>query len=414
MSRWSIIGGCASLLVATLGCNAVPPAVDSGTGQWYHARVVLDSGDEVPFFLEIPADCSKAEATIANGEERIPIGCRRLGASLILDFPVYGTRLVADVDRDRRLSGYWARERADGTQQTMRFEARPVPTRDPGLRFPVQAPEAARDDLAGDVTGVWRITFEEYGLAKGLFDHTSPGVVRGTAEVPSQYGDLRFLAGNLRGTELSLSTFDGLHAFLLNATLAADGTMQGQFVSSEESRSTFVAERSEEFEAVDPLQQVRVTSPERQLNLKQLQDPTYAGKAVIVEVFGTWCPNCNDLAPFLAELHREHRADGLEILGLAYELSEQADYNRERLRAFNTKHGLDWEVIIADAPPNVLFAEASVELSPIEGVPVTIFLNRDRTVHAIYTGFLGPATGDAHSRTTALFRQLVAEILNGG
>ena len=32
-------------------------------------------------------------------------------------------------------------------------------------------------------------------------------------------------------------------------------------------------------------------------------------------------------------------------------------------------------------------------LSPIEGVPVTIFVKPDGTVHAVYTGFSGPATG---------------------
>ena len=50
-------------------------------------------------------------------------------------------------------------------------------------------------------------------------------------------------------------------------------------------------------------------------------------------------------------------------------------------------------------------------LSTIEGVPVTIFVNRDRTVHAIYTGFSGPATGEAYREARAQFHRLTAEIL---
>jgi hypothetical protein len=48
-----------------------------------------------------------------------------------------------------------------------------------------------------------------------------------------------------------------------------------------------------------------------------------------------------------------------------------------------------------------------------KGVPVTIFLNRDGTVHAIYRGFSGPATGEAHRKAKAEFERLTAEILDG-
>ena len=288
-----------------------------------------------------------------------------------------------------------------------------MPALDPTQRFPSDEVDSSGGGVQGDVSGNWRVEFDDAGLARGVFEQTPSGVVRGTAEVPSEYGDLRFLAGNLRGTELLLSTFDGQHAILLTATLAADGTMDGEIVSADDAWDFFFAVRSEEFETDDPLDRVRVISAEGQLDFEPLRDPRYADKAVIIEVFGTWCPNCNDLAPFLAELHREHQDDGLEILGVAYERSERNEYNRERLGAFNEKHGLDWEVVIADTPPAVLFSEASVDLSPIEGVPVTIFLNRDRAIHGIYAGFSGPATGAAHERAKATFRRLTREILAG-
>ena len=411
--RWSLAGVWITACVSTLGCDTPAPTSDPGALQWYHARVVLDGTDEVPFFIEIPESCDENPATIANGEERISVSCRRLDSSLILDFPVYATQVVADVDDTGNLSGYWAREEPDGAQETFDFDARPVPALDPTQRFTSDEFDLSGGGVQGDVSGTWRVEFDDAGLARGVFEQTPSGVVRGTAEVPSEYGDLRFLAGNLRGTELLLSTFDGQHAIRLTATLAADGTMDGEFVSADDAWDFFVAERSEEFETDDPLERVRVISAEGQLDLEPLRDPRYADKAVIIEVFGTWCPNCNDLAPLLAGLHREHQDDGLEILGVAYELSERDDYNRERLRAFNEKHGLDWEVVSADTPPEVLFSEASVDLSPIEGVPVTVFLNRDRSIHGIYAGFSGPATGAAHERAKATFRRLTREILAG-
>ena len=402
------------MLVASLGCDAALPATGGDARQWYRAHVTTASGDEVPFFLQLPTDCDADNAVIANGEERISVPCRRSGKRLALDFPVYDTSITAEGDQDGHLSGHW--RRGDGTAAPVSFEATPVQALAPRRRFATPAGDVDGGGAtpATDVAGVWRIEFETRGLAKGLFEQGPSGVVRGTADVPSEYGDLRFLAGNIRGTELSLSSFDGGYAALVEAHLEPDGTMRGTFICCDEPPDAFVAERTEAFDVVDPLQQVRVTSGETRLDYEPLLAPQYAGKAVILEIFGTWCPNCNDLAPLLAELYREHHDEGLEMLAVAYELSDSEAYNQERLAAYQAKYGLEWEVVSADAVPDELFAAGPAELSPIGGVPVTIFLNRDRTIRAIYAGFRGPATGAAHEEATATFRTLTRDILEQG
>lgn len=98
------------------------------------------------------------------------------------------------------------------------------------------------------------------------------------------------------------------------------------------------------------------------------------------------------------------------MLGIAYEISDDPSHNRDRLAAYRTKYGMDWEVIVASEAPDDLFG-GPARLSPIEGVPLTIFVNRDRTIHAIYAGFRGPATGATHDQTTETFRRLTREIL---
>jgi hypothetical protein len=67
--------------------------------------------------------------------------------------------------------------------------------------------------------------------------------------------------------------------------------------------------------------------------------------------------------------------------------------------------------MIPSVPPEELLAAGPARLSSISGVPVTIFFNRDRTIRAIYTGFLGPATGATHERAAATLRRLTNEIL---
>src|SRR4029434_7135656 len=104
-------------------------------------------------------------------------------------------------------------------------------------------PNGSRAADTVDVSGVWRMAFAGYGTSKGTFEQEPSGVVRGTIEVPSDYGDLRFLAGNLHGSELSLSTLDGAHGHLVRARLGANGSLQGELANTEGVRDTFAAER---------------------------------------------------------------------------------------------------------------------------------------------------------------------------
>ena len=247
--------------------------------------------------------------------------------------------------------------------------------------------------------------------AKGVFEQESSGVIRGTIDVPDDYGDLRFLAGEVEAGTLSLSTFDGGAASLLRGRVSDRGHVEGEIIKSYGLRERFTAEPSPAFEVVDPLQQIRVTSAARRLDFAPLFTERYRDKAVVIEIFGTWCATCNDLAPLLSALYRQHKDEGLEIVGLAYEFSHDAANSRERLDAYRARHRVEWEVVAADEDPATLLG-GPARLSPIEGVPVTIFLNRDRTIHAIYTGFRGPATGATYHETVATFRRLAREIVN--
>jgi hypothetical protein len=102
-------------------------------------------------------------------------------------------------------------------------------------------------------------------------------------------------------------------------------------------------------------------------------------------------------------------AEGLEVLSLAYEISER--YTRERVAAYKGRHGVSWEVLIPAGTPEELLSAGPATLTPIGGVPVTIFFNRNRTIRAIYTGFWGPATGPSHQKAIDTFRQLTRDIV---
>ncbi|HXV62486.1 MAG TPA: TlpA disulfide reductase family protein, partial [Vicinamibacteria bacterium] len=367
----------------------------SARAQWYRAELITEHGERIPFFLQLPENCETATATIVNGQESIPTSCERDESGFTLDFPVYETRIEARFveNGDGAAVGTWSHFIPTVGKGSTKFEARPVAEPDPRTRFAIGSDEAREPPV--DVSGIWRFEFDLYDLAKGVFHQEFTSVVTGTIEVPSEYGDMRFLAGNVFGRRMVLSTFDGRHAFLLEGRVGPDGTMHGEWVLDSRYWDPFVAERADDVELPDPLERVRVTSTETRLELEHLRSPKYVGKPVIVEIFGTWCPNCNDLAPVLVELHRKHRSEGLEIVGLAFEFEGDETANERRVLRFQEKHGAEWDIVIAEQSFEELVRDGLGGLTPIEGVPVTVFINRDGTIHAVYAGFSGPATGDA-------------------
>lgn len=409
--KWARTLVVAALTLTSWGCGAPRHPVEPAATQVYRAAVVTVAGDEIPFFLELPSNCNTEKAAVVNGKERIAVPCQRLASRFFLDFVVYGTRISAVVDDRGNLAGHWGHTGGGITGDRLPFVARPLARLDAGVRFARPTVDQAMSTATTGVAGIWRVEFASHGVGKAVFESAGTGVVQGTAEVPSEYGDLRFLAGNVYGSSLFLSTFDGAGGYLMRGQLAADGRMHGEFIGSGGTRDTFTAARSDDFEVVDPLQRVRVISSERRFDFAPLLNSRYAGKAVILELFGTWCSNCNDLAPLLTELYRQHHDEGLEILSVAYEISDDEIYRRERVAAYKAKHGVEWEVTIAADEPADLLAVGPAKISSISGVPVTIFLNRDRTIQAIYTGFWGPATGTTHEKAIATFQQLTKDIL---
>jgi len=400
-----------ALALTLSGCRSTVPQAASGR-QAFRGWVTTRAGDDIPFFVELPANCNLERAAILNGPERISLPCQRLGARVLLDFVVYGTRIAADIDNRGTLTGQWSHTGGHfGADDRVRFSAQPLDRLDPSLRFVPSDANPQAPTPGRDVSGIWRLEFAAREPAKAVLQMDGDRIVRGTAEVPFEYGDLRYLAGNLHGSSLWLSTFDGSSAYLLHGQLEGDDKITGELIRADGSRDAFTAVRSADFDVVDPLQRVRVTSPEKRLDLAPLLSPRYAGKAIIVELFGTWCSNCNDLAPLLAELYKAHHANGLEVLGVAFELSADEGFVRERVAEYKAAHGVEWDVITPAATLQELLSAGPAHLSAISGVPVTLFFNRDRTVRAIYTGFSGPATGASHQRAAATFRRLTKEIL---
>lgn len=237
-------------------------------------------------------------------------------------------------------------------------------------------------------------------------------------------GDFGTLEGRADGGRLVLTHFDGIRATRIEAVMQADGTLEGTLAAGVK----FRAAKQEKATALglpeppDPTRYIAVKDPTEAFRFRfqdldgkwvSTEDEKFAGKAMIVTITGSWCPNCHDEAPFLAELYKKYRAAGLEIVSLGFEYTGEAERDREQLRKFAKLHGAGWTFLLAGTTDDGEVLRKLPQIANFAVFPTTLFLGRDHRVKAIHAGFAGPANVEENRKLKAETEELVKEMLAG-
>jgi thiol-disulfide isomerase/thioredoxin len=380
----------------------------------YFARIDSPGGD-ISFGLVLEFDGKTLKkAEISNGSERIAISDFEFdGFHLILRFPHYNSEIVARAIDDRKaLLGSWAK-RSGRKETVMPFHANTA------------APPAESEDhvrtrhVPKDFAGRWKVKFESSDdPAVAIFD-VNDDSVEGT--ILTTTGDFRYLAGQVHSGRLRLSTFDGTHAFLFEATPDADGTLTGNFWSGDAWHETWTAKRDDAAELPDGFEQVHLLGqPEwSKLELFDVEGNSHSlgeensfGALTIINVFGSWCPNCHDEAPFLVELEKRYGRKGLKIIGLAFEASGEFETDVVQVNRYVQRHSVHYPVFFAGISDKQMATEKIGFIDRLKAFPTSIFVDRAGKVIAIYSGFSGPATGEAHEELKQRFEQIIQRQLD--
>lgn len=400
-------------------------------GDW---RAVLASpGGDLPFLLRIERDAGSGKliASAINGAEKAPFSSlTHEDGNVVLAIDWYDSKIAATLSEDgQRMDGLWRKTVPEGSSilafwavkgETYRFRP-PGETADP---WPAASGQTG---AFGSVHGSWGVVFADAeGKQKALGELEQDGErVTGTFLTPT--GDYRFLEGDFRDGRLRLSTFDGAHAFLFHARAQPDGTLEGDFWSRENYRATWTAHRlepkgePEEPALPDPYELVSLTNEEKTFDFDfpdldgrpmTLADERFRGKVVLVNIFGSWCPNCNDEAPLLAEWDRRYGDRGLEIVGLAFEHTGDPERDAKLVGKFADRHGIDYPLLLAGVSDKLEAAHALRHLDRVVAFPTDIFIGRDGTVRSIHSGFAGPGTGRHYEKLVAEFERLIGNLLD--
>jgi peroxiredoxin len=232
-------------------------------------------------------------------------------------------------------------------------------------------------------------------------------------------GDTGTLTGTYRDGRFVLSHFSGARPLLLEVTPHADGTLTLRQNGQAELRGA----RAEAPGAAaigtptdpglhtrmkDPTERFRFSFPNLEGRIVSDSDPAFQGKVVLVNISGSWCPNCHDEAPFLTALYRKYRAKGLEIVSLSFEEADQLA-NPTRLKAFIATYGLDYTVLVAGEPDQL--NDKVPQAENLNAFPTTFIVGRDGRVRAVHAGFPSPGSGAFYTKAEREMTEQVERLL---
>ena len=393
-----------SLLIISSCTEKNPKQLEKG---YYRAELEVQDNEILPFVFQVR---SANTLEIYNAEERIAVDdIEYRNDSVFIRPPVFEGYIAAVFDGDN-LKGNFIKESLD----------RVVPFR---AEFGNNDRFRAGSEPVADASGTWEVVFSE-GIpedeypAKGIFKQQD-GRITGTFRTTT--GDYRFLEGVMDGNVMKLSAFDGAHAFYFKAEVS-DSLMSGAFYSGNHFKEPFAGKRNPQFELPDAdsltfiktgYEKFSFSFPDSSGRLVSLDDEEFRNKVVLVQVMGTWCPNCLDESKFYSEFMRENANEDLEIVALAFEYAKTQESAFEGISRLKERLGIEYPVLLAQYGTSSK-TEAQKKLPMLNHVlsyPTTIFIDKNGSVRKIHTGFNGPATGEKFEEFKIGFTAFVDSLL---
>ncbi|MGQ9591602.1 MAG: TlpA family protein disulfide reductase [Planctomycetota bacterium] len=117
----------------------------------------------------------------------------------------------------------------------------------------------------------------------------------------------------------------------------------------------------------------------RDISGNELRKEDYAGKVLVLDIWGTWCPPCRRGISDLIALQKKYESRGLAVIGLAWEHQPPDEKIKARVTKFLEERGVNY--------PNALPPAALIQSVPrLNSFPTTIYVARDGRIAARVAG----------------------------
>ncbi len=373
-----------------------------------------DIESTVPFNFEVVYDNdSTFHIVMHNGTERINVPDVQFKTdpytnkdTVIIDFPIYDTQIRA-IYEDGIMEGDWIVNYRDDYR--IPFKA----VHGKGHRF--NGVKREHSDMA--VNGSWETVFtEEDGntfKALGTFYQKGDSL---TGTFQTETGDFRYLEGMVIEGKMYLSVFDGSHAYLFIAKMLSDSTLTGTFRAGSKYKATWEAKRTDKNSLADAYTMTKTTGkplsftfPNQDGQPVSITDQKFDDKYKIIQIMGTWCPNCMDETVFLQDYFKNHPADDIAVISIGVERYKDTLKSLSMLKKFKDRMHIDHDVLLGGYTGDRASVVKALEIDGIKSFPTLLFADRNNKIVKIHTGFNGPATPvyeDFKKEFTTILEQL--------
>lgn len=252
--------------------------------------------------------------------------------------------------------------------------------------------------------------------AVGLFSLNGNAV---TGTILTRVSDYRYFEGILDGDSIKLSSFDGVHAFLILGKKVGQ-KWEGKMIYDNNYSENWVAEANPNAELPDPFEIVKlepgVHKPYYDLlsagSGKDVIDASkYEGKVLIIQLFGTWCPNSHDETKYLVNWYAKNKDRNIGILASSFEANYSQEYGLKRLNDYREMNNIPYDLVLGGRLSKTSAAMPFPFMEKIEAFPTLVIVDKQGYARYVHSYFNGPATGSYYQAFDKRFNDIVDQLL---
>ena len=367
--------------------------INISSGKWRGSLIRKDE-ISIPFVFDIETKQSGVIMSIINAEDTLRVNNFRLiGDSVLITLPFFDAEFMVKVSATK-MQGRWTRH---------------LPMGNTSIPFEASINQTRFDEshkITPNLNNTWDVkffdtAFKDSSDAIGKFQ-SSPTKITGTFLTST--GDYRFLEGVFDGEKIRLSTFDGSHAYLVIADFNPQNNRisNGVFYSGLNNKEFWNASFNPKAALPDAekltflkqgFESVKFEFPDLDNKPITLEDARFKGKVVLLQIMGSWCPNCLDESKLMTSIYQQFQNSGLEIIGLCFEKSEDINIVKKNIDNFKNQLNITYPLVIAGNTQKGSVNKALPMLANFVAFPTLIIIDKKGKVRNIHTGYSGPATG---------------------
>jgi len=255
----------------------------------------------------------------------------------------------------------------------------------------------------------WKFTFnpnkDNASFSVGIFNSIGENEISATFRTTT--GDYGYMHGGYKENKIVLSTFNGSRAYLFEAEMNKD-SIEGVMYAGNHSKTILKGVLDNDFDLSNEYSLTSLKGKNQKFDfsfentlgkLISIDDKFYDGKSMVVQLMGSWCSNCLDESKFYVDYMNKNELKDIEFVALAFEYAKTKDDALNSIQKLKKQLGINYPILLAQygSSDKSRALEKFPMLNKIISYPTTIFLDKNKDVIKIHTGFNGPATGEKYT-----------------